>query len=94
MFQVLNIIMHCTIVMFSEYVKKSSQKEGCYSLRDAGSECRGIIVNVRRCKLDNGQNNGLKFQEYYNVSIYHDQTNGLKTNLFLNRYNYCVVERE
>ena len=44
--------------------------------------CRGIIVNVRCCKLDNGKNNRLKFQEYYNVSIYHDQTNGLKTNLF------------
>jgi len=40
------------------------------------------------------KNNGLKFQEYYNVSIYHDQTNGLKTNLFLNRYNCCVVKNE
>jgi len=28
------------------------------------------------------------------LSINHDQTNGLKTNLFLNRYNYCVVEHE
>ena len=73
---------------------KRSQKEGCYSLKDADSVCRGIIVNVRCCKLDNGKNNGLKFQESYNVSIYHVHTNGLKTDLFLNRYNYCVVEHE
>ena len=58
--------------MFSEYLK------GCCSLKDADAECRGIIVNVRCCKLDNGKYNGLKFHDYYNVSIYHDQTNGLK----------------
>ena len=51
-------------------------------LRDADAECRGVIVNVRCCKLYNGKNNSLKFQESYNVGIYHDQTNGLKTTLF------------
>jgi len=40
------------------------------------------------------KNNVLKFQESYNVSIYHDQTNGVKTNLWLNRYNYGVIEHE
>jgi len=49
---------------------------------------------VRCCKLDNGKINGLKFQEYYNVSMHHDQTNRLKTNLFLNSYTYCLVEHE
>ena len=53
-----------------------------------------MIVNVRCCKLYNGKNIGLKFQEYYSVSIYHDQTNGLKTNLILNSYKNYVVEHE
>ena len=50
--------------MFSEYVNAEFLKR-----RNADAECRGIFVNVRCCKLDNGTNNGLKFQEYYNVSI-------------------------
>ena len=83
-----------TVVTFSENVKKQSfQNEKCYSLSGADAECRGLIVNVRCCKLYKGNTIGLKVHEYYNVSIYHDQTNGLKQ-ISLNRYNYCVVEHE
>ena len=77
-FRVHNIIMHC--INYSK-VFRIRKKERCYGLRDADAECRRIIVNVRCCKLDNGKKSGLKFQEYYNVSIYHDQTNQLKMGL-------------
>ena len=44
-----------TIVMFSEYVKAEFPKRRMLQLNDAVAECRGIIVNVRCCKLFNGQ---------------------------------------
>ena len=71
-----------TIVMFSEYVKVEFPKRRMLQFKGCRCGVSRIIVNVRCCKLYTGKNNGLKFQESYNVSIYHDQTDDLKTNLF------------